>query len=117
MNRPYSRAERVGDELRDILANMFISQIFIPKSGLLTVTNVKVTDDLKIAKIYFSFLNNKISVHELLKILKNKKKLIRYYIGQEIKLKYIPELRFYYDDTTEQAEKINILINQTHQDD
>tara|TARA_B100000315_G_C14243864_1_gene436542 strand:- start:191 stop:481 length:291 start_codon:yes stop_codon:yes gene_type:complete len=96
---------------------MFISQIFIPKSGLLTVTNVKVTDDLKIAKIYFSFLNNKISVYELLKILKNKKKLIRYYIGQEIKLKYIPELRFYYDDTTEQAEKINILINQTHQDD
>ena len=41
------------------MANIFLSVIYIPEAGLLTVTNVKVTNDLKIAKIYISFLENK----------------------------------------------------------
>jgi len=76
-----------------------------------------VTDDMKIAKIYISFLENKKPVDELILILKNKKKLIRHYMGLELKLKYIPELRFYHDDTMQYAEKINILINKIHHDD
>jgi len=76
-----------------------------------------VTDDLKIAKIYISFLENKKTVDELIRVLKNKTKLIRYYVGLELNLKYIPELRFYYDDTMQYAEKINKLINTIHHDD
>tara|TARA_B100001964_G_scaffold208507_1_gene241164 strand:+ start:204 stop:455 length:252 start_codon:yes stop_codon:yes gene_type:complete len=83
----------------------------------LTVSQVKVTDDLKIAKIYISFLENKKTVDELIRVLKNKTKLIRYYVGLELNLKYIPELRFYYDDTMQYAEKINKLINKIHHDD
>ena len=75
------------------------------------------TDDLKIAKIYISFLENKKTVDELMLILKDKKKMIRHYVGLELKLKYIPELRFYHDDTMQYAEKINILINKIHHDD
>ena len=75
------------------------------------------TDDLKIAKIYISFLENKKTVDELIRVLKNKTKLIRYYVGLELNLKYIPELRFYYDDTMQYAEKINKLINTIHHDD
>ncbi len=75
------------------------------------------TDDLKIAKIYISFLENKKTVDELIRVLKNKTKLIRYYVGLELNLKYIPELRFYYDDTMQYAEKINKLINKIHHDD
>ena len=75
------------------------------------------TDDLKIAKIYISFLENKKTVDELIRVLKNKTKLIRYYVGLELNLKYIPELRFYYDDTMQYTEKINKLINTIHHDD
>ena len=75
------------------------------------------TDDLKIAKIYISFLENKKTVDELILVLKDKTKLIRYYVGLELNLKYIPELRFYYDDTMQYTEKINKLINKLHQDD
>ena len=42
--------------MRCILGNLFISEVFIPEAGLLTVTKVIVTDDLKLAKIYLSFL-------------------------------------------------------------
>ena len=72
---------------------------------------MKVTNDLKIAKIYISFLENKKRVDELMQNLIDKKKLIRHYIGLEMELRYIPELRFYYDNTMEHAEKIDKLIN------
>tara|TARA_Y100000590_G_scaffold193011_1_gene219358 strand:- start:1227 stop:1565 length:339 start_codon:yes stop_codon:yes gene_type:complete len=111
------RSDRVSDELRDVLANIFIAELHIPESGLLTVTRVKVSDDIKIAKIYISFLNNKISIEELIQIVISKRKLIRHFVSKKINLKYIPELRFYYDDTYENAEKINKLINRIHCND
>ena len=103
--------------MRNILANIFISQINIPDAGLLTVTQVKVTDNMKIAKIYISFLENKKTVDELILVLKNKTKLIRHYVGLELGLKYIPALRFYHDDTILYADKINKLINKIHHND
>ena len=81
------------------------------------MTNVAVSDDLKIAKVYISFLNNKKTIDELMGIIIAKRKLFRYYIGLELKLKYVPELRFYYDDTMENAEKIDKLIYKIHQND
>ena len=72
---------------------------------------------MKLAKIYFSFLENKKTVDELILVLKDKIKLIRHYVGLELELKYIPELRFYHDDTMLYAEKINKLINKIHHDD
>ena len=96
---------------------MFISDIHISEAGLLTVTNVNITSDLKVAKVYVSFLGNKRTVDELLQILIGKRKLIRYYVGLQVELKYIPELRFYHDDTMKNAEKIDKLINIINQDD
>ena len=83
----------------------------------MTVTQVKVTNDMKIAKIYISFLENKKTVDELILVLKNKRKLIRHYVGLELELKYIPELRFYHDNTMLYAANINKLINKIHNND
>ena len=78
---------------------------------------MKLTDDLKLAKVYFSFLENKKTVDKLMLILRDKTKLIRHYVGLELNLKYIPELRFYNDDTMQYAENINKLINKIHHHD
>ena len=103
--------------MRHILANLFISEVFIPEAGLLTVTKVTVTDDLKIAKVYLSFLENKKPVEDVLEILESKKNLIRRYVGLKLTLKYIPQLKFYYDDSIENAQRIDNLIQKIHKDD
>ena len=72
---------------------------------------MSVTDDLKIAKVYISFYNNKKTDKELMQLIINKRKLIRYYLGRKISLRYIPELRFNYDDTAEQSDNINKLMS------
>ena len=100
-----------------ILANLFISEVFIPEAGLLTVTKVTVTDDLKIAKVYLSFLENKKPVEDVLEILESKKKLIRRYVGLKLTLKYIPQLKFYYDDSVKHAQRIDDLIQKIYKDD
>ena len=103
--------------MRHILANLFISEVFIPEAGLLTVTKVSVTDDLKIAKVYLSFLENKKPVEDVLEILESKHNLIRYNVGSKLTLKYIPQLQFYYDDSIEHAQRIDDLIQKIYKDD
>ena len=78
---------------------------------------MKVTDDLKIAKIYLSFLENKKPIDEVLEIIKSKHNLIRHHVGLNIELKYIPQLRFFYDDSLEHAQRIDDLIHKIHIDD
>ena len=103
--------------MRHILANLFISEVFIPEAGLLTVTKVTVTDDLKIAKVYLSFLENKKPIEDVFEILESKKKLIRRYVGLKLTLKHIPQVQVYYDDSIEPAQRIDDLIQKIYKDD
>ena len=91
--------------------------MFIQEAGLLTVTKVKVTADLKIANVYLSYLENKKPIDEVLKIIKLKHNLIRHHVGLNITLKYIPQLRFFHDDSLEHAQRIDDLIHEIHKDD
>ena len=92
-------------------------QICIPDAGLLTVTNVKVAEDLKYAKIYISFLENKKPIDEVLDTIKSKHNLIRHHLGLNIELKYIPQLRFFHDNSLEYANRIDDLIGKINKDD
>ena len=103
--------------MKSILASFFISEIYIEDAGLITITNVEVSQDLKIAKIFISFLDNKKSTDCLLKEIIFKKKIIRHYLSNKLPLKYIPSLRFYYDDSIKYAENINNLLNKLNIDD
>ena len=103
--------------MRHILGNLFISDVFIPEAGLLTVTKVKVADDLKLAKVYLSFLENKKPIEDILEILVSKHNLIRHHMGLKLTLKYIPQLQFYYDDSIYHAQRIDDLIQKIHKND
>ena len=103
--------------MRQILGDLFISEVFIPEAGLLTVTKVTLTYDLKRAKIYLSFLANKKPIEDVLEILKSKHNLIRHLVGSKLTLKYIPQFQFYYDDSIEHAQRIDDLIQRIHKND
>ena len=81
------------------------------------MSKVNVTDDLKIAKVYLTFLENKKTVEEVLGMIKSKHNLIRHHVGLNIVLKYIPQLQFFHDNSLEHAQRIDDLIHKIHQDD
>ena len=108
--KPYKRSERMSDEIRSILGGIFISDFQIPDAGLLTVSKVEVTSDLRLAKVFISLLDAKKTSDEVIDHLKYNRKTIRYHLGNNLNAKLVPDLRFYYDDTLKKAEKIGTLL-------
>ncbi|MFZ1320439.1 MAG: 30S ribosome-binding factor RbfA [Ignavibacteria bacterium] len=112
------RTEKVAQEIKNKLNTAMSKDLSeIGGLGLVTVSKVIVTPDLKMAKIYLSFLGNQIPIDECLEKIEVKKKHIRFLLAKIIVLKYMPELFFYHDDTIEYADKIQKLINDTQEKD
>ena len=95
-----------------IISEAILSNINIPQDILITISEVKITKDLKLAKIYFSFIssNDKNSDESILKLLKSENKNIRYFLGTKLESKYVPEIRFFFDDSFREFDKINNLV-------
>lgn len=112
------RMEKVGEEIKNKL-NFVMSKDLseISGLGLVTITKVLMTPDLKIAKVYLSFLGNKEPIDTCLERINNKKKHIRYLLARQIVLRYMPDLNFYHDDTAEYADKMTKLLNEVKEKD
>jgi len=75
-----------------------------------TVSEVRMSKDLKIANCYVLPFAGKISEEELINILNASKGAIRYELNKKIKLKFSPELKFFYDDSFDKVHKLNGLM-------
>jgi len=78
---------------------------------------VQVSEDLKVANIYLSFLENKLPVDEVVDIFISKRNHIRYHMGNKLTLKFVPQLCFHYDDSIEYAQHIDGLLQKLHKND
>jgi ribosome-binding factor A len=106
------RLEKVSEEIKHRMNSAMSKDLMELHAGLVTVSRVIMSPDLKIAKIYVSFLGNKEPVEKLVEKINNRKGHIRFLLGKQIKLKYVPDLIFFHDDTMEYADKINKLLNE-----
>ena len=110
-NRPYSRSDRYGKEMKKLLGEIICSNLDTSKVGFSTVTAVKMTNDLRIAKVYISVLNCDDKVKEIERFFNSRAKFLRGQLGNYLTSKSVPELRFYYDGTEAEAEKMERLIS------
>ena len=108
------RSEKVAEEIKHQISSVLSKDLSELHLGLVTVTNVLMSVDLKTAKIYVSFLGNKDPVDVCINKINFRKKQIRMHLSSKIYMKNIPELFFYYDDRMQYADKIEELIKQIH---
>jgi ribosome-binding factor A len=106
------RTERVAEEIKHRLNSAMTKDLMDLNTGLVTVSKVIMTADLKIAKIYLTFLGNKEPAEKLVDKINFRKKHIRYLLGKQLTLKYTPDIFFFYDDTVEYSDRINKLLNE-----
>ena len=112
------RTEKVAEEIKHKLNTAMSKDLSeIGGLGLVTISKVIISPDLKLAKVYLTFLGNKEPVKKCLEKINAKKKHIRYILAKNIILKYMPDLNFYYDDTAEYADKMQRLINEIHKEE
>ncbi len=106
------RTERVSEEIKHRMNSAMSKDLMEIHAGLVTVSRVIMSPDLKIAKVYVSFLGNKEPAEKLVERINNRKSHIRFLLGKQLTLKYTPDLIFFYDDSMEYADKINKLLNE-----
>ncbi len=107
---PYKRTDRVGQQIREILGQIALKHIDLSHLGFITFTGINVSPDLRNAKIFYSVLNPKYSKDELQVAMNDLRKAFRKYIGPELKIKNIPKLKFYLDESQEYSEKVDKLL-------
>ncbi|MDR0915300.1 MAG: 30S ribosome-binding factor RbfA [Endomicrobium sp.] len=108
---PYNRSTRVGVLIKQIVSSN-IRNIIELDNILVTIMDVVLTKDLLNCKIYYSVLSNNEIKQKVFKILNRNLKHIRYKIATSIHLRYIPSIRFIFDNTNEKANRIHNILNQ-----
>lgn len=110
------RMKRINDRIKQVLSVLLISKIDDPRLNGVSVTDVKVDRELDFANIYVSSLDGAKSSREVIAALNHARGYLKYEIAQEVELRVMPRLRFFWDPTPEKADRIDSLLAQLHQE-
>jgi ribosome-binding factor A len=106
------RATRVADVIRNELAVLMINKVRDPKLAEVNISRVEVTDDLKIARIFFTLLSGNKRAKAVEKSLLKARGFMRSHLAKTLNLKYTPELQFRYDDTADKVAHVESLFQE-----
>ena len=113
LQKPFSQRQlRVGELVKQNLGELFIrneAKLASINSKLITVTEVRMTPDLKTARVYVIPLGG-IDTKETVKILTENSHLVRKALSKRLDIKFLPKLTFIEDNSFEYAEKIERII-------
>jgi ribosome-binding factor A len=109
MKRDSNRIDRISDLIQNALAQI-IHQMDDPRIGMITIEQVKISKDLSQAKVYVSTLDPE-KGPQTITTLNRASGFLRTQLGQKVKLRIVPHLVFYYDETMVKAEKLSKLIH------
>lgn len=112
-----NRFERINEELKKEISHIISYELNNPNAtGLISVTKVKITPDLKYAKVYVSILNSK-NLTETFAALEKSAGYIRTEIAKRINLRLTPELNFELDDSMEYGAKIESILKEIRKEE
>jgi len=109
----YQRSERLAELLVEILSEMLRRDLSDPRVSPVTLTGAKVSKDLRHARIYFNLLGGTGDRQAALAGLRSATGLMRSKLGKGLKLKFVPAIEFVYDETQDEARRIDDLLRRT----
>ena len=109
-----SRTARVGDQIRVEIADLLARVVQDPGIGFLTITHVKVTPDLQQARVYYTTLGDERARKETRRALERVTPFLRRHVGQRLRLRRVPELQFFFDESIERGDRIEQILQELH---
>ena len=104
-----TRQQKIARLLQKELGNIFLPYAKEMQGTLITITEVRISPDLAIAKVFLSVFPIEKS-EMVLNFINEKQKTIRFELGKKVQLRIVPELTFFIDETMEELEKIDRLL-------
>ncbi len=108
----FKRSEKVAEAVHEFISELLIKGLKDPRIGFVTVTGVKVTDDLHLATVYFSVVGSDDEKKSSEKGLNSAKGFIRKELGRNLRLRYIPDIIFKYDNSLDYGQRIETIIQE-----
>jgi ribosome-binding factor A len=98
------------DLFREEISSIIQQEIKDPGIGFITVLDVKMTEDLKFAKIFYSVYGNAEETQRTVDALRRAKGYVKHLLGTRVKLKYMPEITFVLDTGQNKLDRIDELL-------
>lgn len=118
MPKDFSRNQRVSDQIQRDLSELIRKEIKDPRIGMITISEVEVAGDLAIAKVYFTALGGTQEQNlQSGEILNKAAGYLRSLLGKGMKIRTVPQLKFIYDNSFENASQISDLIDKARASD
>ena len=111
---PFRRAERVGGLIQKELSELLVTKIKDPRLVLVTITEVKVTDDLRSAHVYFSVVEGQERRQKVVEGFESAAGYLKRQLSHRLALRRVPELAFVYDKSFDQAAAVERIFKTIH---
>jgi len=112
------RPDRVGDQIREILSELLSrGAVHDPGIGFITLTRVKVSADLQVAKVFYTSLGDDKARRETSRALERATPFFRRHVGSRLQLRRVPELEFRFDESIAHQDRIEQILRDLHAHD
>ena len=108
--KPFARSDRVGGQIQKILSEILLKKVKDPRLKNASITDVKLSRDLRIARIYFVTSGNKKNIEEALEGFKSALGYVKRTVARQLGLRYMPDLKFFYDDSFDYGSHIDDVL-------
>ncbi len=112
----FRRADKVADLMKAEISDILLRQINDPQVQGITVTGIRVTDDLRQARVFFVRMGENACGEETRKGLNRAAGFVRRELGKRLRLRYVPEISFTFDESFEYGDRINRLLAEIEKD-
>jgi ribosome-binding factor A len=106
----FSRSDRVSGLIQEVLSDILKKEIADPRLQMATITGVKMSADLKLASIYYTTSGDKNSINAAAQAFNRAHGYIKKKLAQQLELRYMPQLRFFYDESLDYGSRIEKLL-------
>jgi len=114
--KPFARSDRVGGMIYKVLSELLHKNIKDPRLKTATITGVKVSPDLKSARIYFVTAGDAKNKKEVTEGFQNARGYVKRVLARQLELRYMPDLKFFYDDSFDYGSHIDNILKALNTD-
>ena len=112
----FARADRVSGLIQETLSDLLKKRIHDPRLQRATITKVKMSADLKLARIYFAIYGDDKKSEDAAKGFESARGFIKRILARKLGLRYMPDLKFFYDDSLDYGSHIDQLLEKIKTD-
>ena len=109
---PSPRTARLGEQIRTDVALLLAREVRDPGIGFVTITHVKVTPDLQHARVYYTTIGDEKARRETQRGLERATPMLRRHLGRSLRLRRIPELQFFFDESVERQDRVERILQE-----